>query len=152
MFNSQDKQIKLLYVATALNIVVTAGLVSRTIMLTRDDKSQQKQINSMSQPFDLLKAMIQVESSGNPKAYNKYSGAVGLLQLTEIVYKNICGLTKQQAFNPEKNVACGALYFQYLLNKFGGNTEKALVFYNSGNSMSNSKYAKKVLNKQTEVK
>lgn len=35
----------------------------------------------------LIPAIIQVESSGNPNAFNKNSGAIGLMQITPIVLK-----------------------------------------------------------------
>lgn len=92
----------------------------------------------------LVEAVIAVESSGNPKAYNKHSGAVGLMQLTEIVYKKICGLTKAQAFEPKRNVACGTLFLNHLLYRFNS-IEKALVFYNNGHTVKNKKYYKKVI-------
>jgi soluble lytic murein transglycosylase-like protein len=126
-------------------LAINAGLVMRVSMLKKVSGVQQKQIEDMSPPFDVIKAMIQVESGGNRYAYNKYSGAVGLMQLTPIIYKNICHLTKQEAFNASKNIACGALYLQTLINRFNGNLEKALAFYNAGENM-NQQYSKKVLN------
>jgi len=94
----------------------------------------------------LVEAVVTVESSGNPKAYNKHSGAVGLMQLTEIVYKKICGLTKAEAFEPRRNVACGTLFLNHLLFRFN-NLEKALVFYNNGHTIKNKKYYRKVVEK-----
>jgi len=95
--------------------------------------------------LELLNAVIIVESGHNPKAYNEITGAVGLLQLRPIVYKTICGLTKEQAFDPKINIACGSLYLKHLLIRFKGNLEKALLFYNNGEVTINEDYAKNVM-------
>jgi soluble lytic murein transglycosylase-like protein len=89
--------------------------------------------------------MIIIESSNNARAYNKATGAVGLMQLTPVIYKNLCGLTKEEAFEPEKNVACGSLFMAHLMKKYKGNIEKALLHYNNGYHIRNKEYGKKVL-------
>jgi len=94
---------------------------------------------------DLAKSIIQVESSGNPEAYNPNSKAVGLMQLRPVIYNKLCGLTKKEAFDPQNNVACGTLFIKHLLRKYGGNLEKALLFYNNGYIVTNEEYAEKVL-------
>jgi len=96
----------------------------------------------------ILPAMIQIESGGNPNAYNKSSGAVGLMQVSPIVYKTICGLTKEETFIPENNIACATLFLTHLEKRFKGNAEKMLTFYNNGYKVINHGYSKKVL---TEV-
>ena len=96
--------------------------------------------------FDLLKSIIVVESNGNENAYNTATGAVGLMQLRPIVYEKICGLTKAEAFVPAQNIACGSLFFKHLTNKFKGNIEKALLYYNNGHEIVNGEYAEDVLN------
>ncbi len=95
--------------------------------------------------FTLTQSIIQIESSGNPQAYNSNSGAVGLMQLRPIIYNKLCGLTKKEAFDPQNNVACGTLFIKHLLRKYGGNLEKALLFYNNGYIVTNEEYAEKVL-------
>lgn len=98
-----------------------------------DENRQLKQIefNKLIEP-SVLKAVITVESLGNPKAHNEKEGAVGLMQLRHIVYNGICGMTKEEAFDPQRNVACGTLYLKHLINKYSGNLEKALHWYNNG--------------------
>lgn len=39
--------------------------------------------------MDLLSALIQIESAGNPLAFNKGSGARGLTQITPIAWKDL---------------------------------------------------------------
>lgn len=141
-----SNNVKLLLVASALNLGITSSLFWQLQKVSKMEQIQQEKIDDISPPYDLIKAIIKVESGGNPGAYNKYSGAVGLMQLTPIVYNKICGLSKEEAFEPEKNVACGAMYIQHLLKRFGGNVEKTLMFYNGGGKMVNKSYAKKVLN------
>jgi len=145
LLSKHERQIKLLLVVATLNLGVTASLVARVGMLSKLEKMQQKQIEEISPPFDILKAIIQVESGGNPNAYNKSSGACGLMQLTPIIYKNLCRLTKKEAMEPSKNIACGTLYMTHLLKIYNNNLELALLHYNSGYAKTNHAYAKKVL-------
>ena len=42
----------------------------------------------------LVESVIQVESSGNPSAYNEKSGAIGLMQITPIVLKEFNNFVK----------------------------------------------------------
>lgn len=80
----------------------------------------------------VLKTIILIESSNDPDAYNEKEGAVGLMQLRPVVYKEICGLTQKEAFEPTRNIACGSLYLKHLLDRFHGNLERTLHFYNNG--------------------
>lgn len=98
----------------------------------------------------LIDAMITIESSNNPDAYNKHTGAVGLMQLTPVIYKKLCGITKEEAFQPDKNVACGTLFMRHLLNKYNSNIERALLHYNNGHVIRNKKYSKKVLKEKNK--
>lgn len=93
----------------------------------------------------LLNAVIKIESSYDERAFNKSSGAVGLMQLTPVIYKNLCGLTKEEAFERDRNIACGDLYLHILMKKYNGNLEKALIFYNNGYVVKNPGYANKVM-------
>lgn len=90
----------------------------------------------------LIDAMIFTESSGNPNVYNK--GAVGLMQLRPIIYNKFCGLTKTEAFNPEKNKECGTKFVAHLIKKYKGDTTKALLHYNNGYKIRHKEYANKV--------
>lgn len=99
--------------------------------------------NNLVEP-SLIDAIIQVESSGNPLAYNKHTGAIGLMQLTPIIYNKVCGLTKTQAFDPIKNRNCGTLFVGHLLKKYNGNIEKTLLYYNNGHKITNRAYPVKV--------
>jgi len=99
----------------------------------------------------LMNSLAQVESSNNPKAYNKSSGAVGKYQLRSIVYEKICGLSKEEAFDEVKNKHCAKLYLIHLYTKFNS-VERSLMFFNNGYNMDNKHYADKVLVALTEQK
>lgn len=94
---------------------------------------------------EILDAIIMVESGGNEKAYNRHTGAIGLLQLRPIIYNKLCGLSKEEAFIPEKNLACGELFLYSLMQKYSKNVEKVLLHYNSGYKKDNVKYFTKVM-------
>jgi soluble lytic murein transglycosylase-like protein len=92
----------------------------------------------------LIKAIIKVESSGNPKAISR-EGAWGLMQVRHAVWEKElkkAGIIrhKKELFNPEKNILAG----KYILTKYYGQTgclEKTLKKY-SGND---NRYFEKVM-------
>lgn len=75
---------------------------------------------------NLIKALIQVESSFNPRAVSK-AGARGLMQLMPM-HTDPQGI---DAFNPDANVKAGLGLLSHLLNKYN-NLELALAAYNAG--------------------
>jgi len=76
----------------------------------------------------LIKAIIMVESSYNPKAVSK-RGAKGLMQLMP---KTAEFLGVRDSFNPEQNINAGVRHFKDLLNQFKGDVKLALAAYNAG--------------------
>lgn len=76
----------------------------------------------------LVKAIIMVESSYNPKAVSS-KGAKGLMQLMP---RTAASLGVEDLFNPEHNIDAGVRYFSTLLNQFNGDTRLALAAYNAG--------------------
>lgn len=76
----------------------------------------------------LVRTVIQVESSGNPRCVS-HKGAKGLMQLMPedcVQY----GVT--DPFDPEQNIAAGTRQLADKLRAFGGNLELALAAYNAG--------------------
>lgn len=78
-------------------------------------------------PTNLVKAVIQVESAGKPKALSG-KGAAGLMQLMPATAKE---LGVEDRFDPEQNVEGGSRYLAQQLDKFG-QPELALAAYNWG--------------------
>ena len=78
----------------------------------------------------LLHALVHQESRWKPNAVSP-GGAVGLTQLRPSTAKAICGLSRQELKNPEKNLHCGAMYLAQQIKRFG-EVKKALCAYNAG--------------------
>ncbi|NBW13305.1 MAG: lytic transglycosylase domain-containing protein [Caulobacteraceae bacterium] len=78
-------------------------------------------------PPTLVKAVMQVESAGKPKAVSP-KGAAGLMQLMPGTAKDL-GVTDR--FDPQQNVEGGSKYLQQQLAKFG-DSKLALAAYNWG--------------------
>lgn len=77
---------------------------------------------------DLVSAMIETESHGDPSAVSR-SGAQGLMQLmpdTASTYH------VSNAFDPSENVAGGCRYMHDLLTRYHHNVPLALAAYNAG--------------------
>lgn len=78
--------------------------------------------------FDLLKAVIDVESGFNPYAVSP-AGAKGLMQLMDGTSEQL-GLT--DPFDPAQNINGGSRYLAMLLHKYEGHEAVALAAYNAG--------------------
>jgi soluble lytic murein transglycosylase-like protein len=76
----------------------------------------------------LVNAIIQVESQGNPKAVSK-KGALGLMQLMPVL---IDAYQIADPFDPLANVEAGVRHLKYLLLEFSGDVSMALAAYNAG--------------------
>lgn len=76
---------------------------------------------------DLVRAVIYVESGGDPRAVSR-SGAAGLMQLMPTTASDL-GVADR--FDPEQNIASGTRYLRSLLDRFHS-TEVALWAYNAG--------------------
>ncbi|MFH1893705.1 MAG: lytic transglycosylase domain-containing protein [Candidatus Zixiibacteriota bacterium] len=79
-------------------------------------------------PAKLIRAVIQVESSGDTLAVSR-RGAKGLMQLTDSTASE---MGVNNVFDPEENIQGGAMYLGGLMKRFSGNLKLALAAYNAG--------------------
>jgi soluble lytic murein transglycosylase-like protein len=76
----------------------------------------------------LVRAVIGAESNWNPHAVSR-TGAQGLMQL-EPSTARLLGVS--QSFDPKQNLEGGVTYLRMLLERYGGDLDKALAAYNAG--------------------
>jgi hypothetical protein len=100
--------------------------------MTWDRKALENMALSYAEKYDLDRVLlfrqIETESSWNPNAVSR-SGAKGLMQLMDATAKD---LMVTDPFDPFQNLDGGCRYMSWLLKKFDGSYEKALVAYNMG--------------------
>lgn len=88
---------------------------------------------SYSLDSNLIKAIIWVESNGIETAENKW--CYGLMQLNKSYSDTFCEEADiDNIYDPKNNIKGGCWFFSTLVEKFGGNTDYALMAYNLGES------------------
>ena len=81
-------------------------------------------------PSDKILGMIWVESKGNPEAIGSI-GERGAMQLAPKTRVEL-GLSKHDAFRPDKNVRAGMRYLRGLYERLGRDEDVAIAAYNRG--------------------
>lgn len=102
---------------------VAAKLKHRPYAAIIDEKSKKYGVR-----VELVHAVIQAESSYNPKAVS-HAGAVGLMQLMPATAKRF-GVSNSK--NPRQNIDGGVRYLRFLLDYFDNNMRLAVAGYNAG--------------------
>lgn len=82
-------------------------------------------------PKGLMPAIAETESSWNPQAFNKDSGAAGLWQFIPATRKAY-GLSETDVFDPQKSTDAVVKYLQSNMKRYGGDIAKTLTQYNGG--------------------
>ena len=82
----------------------------------------------------LIQKIIMAESSGDPKAVNKRTGAKGLMQIMDDTAKQPgFGVDPlEDPFDPVENVRFGTQYFNAMLDRYDNDTVSALAAFNWG--------------------
>lgn len=73
-------------------------------------------------------SIISQESGGNTNAISSV-GAIGLMQIMPSTASSVCGVTREQLFNPESNISCGVKYISDTYKKYGDYRKVAAVYY-----------------------
>lgn len=96
---------------------------------------------------NIVKAIIQEESGGNPNAVGDNGESIGLMQIQPKHHKKrMEELGIVSLFDPQENVILGCSILSDLYDKYG-NYEDALSVYNSGNTEDGKAYAERILNR-----
>ena len=118
---------------TGLGVAASTAFMQGTVKVQEDrETAPARQIID----DDLVTAIIQVESSGNPKAISN-KGAYGLMQIRWSVWKDELkkqGIAKEKRdlLNPRINIEAGKYILAHYMDKHDNNLKAALNSYSGG--------------------
>ena len=127
------QNIALIAFYTGLGVAATTAFMQGTVTVQEDrETATARQIID----DDLVTAIIQVESSGNPKAISN-KGAYGLMQIRWSVWKDELrkqGIAKEKRdlLNPRINIEAGKYILAHYMDKHDNNLKAALNSYSGG--------------------
>ena len=84
-------------------------------------------------PYDLVRAVIQIESSNNPRAKSE-KGAQGVMQLMPGTQK---AYGVEDPYDIDQSIRGGTEFLSVLMNKYPDNIESVLAAYNAGETAVN---------------
>ncbi len=131
-----------LIAAVALSAAGYAGLRlwdrwrDRTIDARMNDYQAiiQRHAEANDLPPDLVRAVVRVESGGDPRAVSR-TNARGLMQIMPSAEQDVLNrrrIERGDLFDPDYNVRIGACYLRQLIDRFDGDLYLALAAYNWG--------------------
>ena len=85
-------------------------------------------------PFELVRAVVRAESSGNPQAVSS-KDARGLMQITDAAEQDVLRVRKWpkgDIFDPEYNIKTGTAYLRLMARRFDDDHALALAAYHMG--------------------
>ena len=127
------KSLALIAFYTGLGVAASTAFMQGTVKVQEDrETATARQIID----DDLVTAIIQVESSGNPKAISN-KGAYGLMQIKWSVWKDELkkqGIAKEKRdlLNPRINIEAGKYILAHYMDKHDNNLKAALNSYSGG--------------------
>lgn len=118
---------------TGLGVAASTAFMEGTVKVQEDREAAAKQQQIIDD--DLVNAIIQVESSGNPKAVSN-KGAMGLMQIMPLwvptLKKEGIILAKKDLLEPNRNIKAGKYILIHYMNHHKGDLKKTLKSYSGG--------------------
>lgn len=119
-------------VEKVLDIISRYNYLEKDLVEKLVNQAEKKNID-----ISLLLGLIRVESNFDPNNVGSHAGALGLFQIMPGTARNIAaehGLeySQDKLYDPEYNMKLGTKYLRGYLDKYGGDTHKALTAYNRG--------------------